>query len=60
MRVGANLRFLGFLDVGASYYLEYITLGAGVDLKIFEAFLELKTKQNFSDVGANAMVKVKF
>ncbi|MDT8297851.1 MAG: hypothetical protein RQ801_06100, partial [Spirochaetaceae bacterium] len=60
MRVGANLRFLGFLDVGAGYYLEYITWGAGVDLKIFEAFLELKTKQNLSDVGANAVMKVKF
>jgi hypothetical protein len=60
MRVGANLRFFKFLDVGASYYREYFTLGAGVDIKFFEAFVEVKTKQNFSDVGANAMLKIKF
>lgn len=60
MRVGANLRFFNFLDVGASYYREYITLGLGVDIAFFEAFIEVKTKQNFSDVGANAMLKIKF
>ena len=60
MRLGANVRFLGFLDVGASYYLEYITLGAGVDFKFIETFLEVKAKQNFEDVGANMMVKMKF
>ena len=60
MRLGANLRFFKFLDVGASYYREYISLGVGVDIKYFEAFVEVKTKQNFSDVGANAMLKIKF
>ena len=60
MRVGANLRFFNFLDVGASYYREYITLGLGVDIAFFEAFVEVKTKQNFSDIGANAMLKIKF
>ena len=60
MRVGANVRFLGFLDVGASYYMEYITLGAGIDISFFEFFVEAKAKHNFEDVGANAMLKVKF
>lgn len=60
MRVGANFRFFKFLDIGASYYREYFTLGLGVDIKFFELFVEVKTLQDFSNVGANALVKIKF
>ncbi len=60
MRVGANLRFFNFLDVGSSYYMEYISLGVGVDIKFLEAYVEVKTKHDFSDVGGSAMLKVKF
>ena len=60
MRVGANLRFFNFLDVGTSYYMEYISLGVGVDIKFLEAYVEVKTKQNFSDVGGSALLKIKF
>lgn len=60
MRIGANLQFLGFLNLGASYYMEYLTLGVGLDIAIFELFLEVKAKHDFSDVGANALLKVKF
>jgi len=60
MRVGANLRFFNFLDVGTSYYMEYISLGVGVDIKFLEAYIEVKTKHDFSDVGGSALLKVKF
>lgn len=60
MRVGANVRFLNFLDVGASYYMEYITVGLGLDIYFIELFLEARTKHNFSDVGADLMLKFKF
>jgi len=60
MRVGANLRFFNFLDVGTSYYMEYISLGVGVDIKFLEAYVEVKTKQDFSDVGGSALLKIKF
>lgn len=60
MRVGANFRFFKFLDLGASYYREYFTLGLGVDIKFFELFVEVKTLQDFSNVGANALLKFKF
>ena len=60
LRAGASLRILGILDLAAGWYQEYITVGAGVDAGFIQAFLELKTKQNFSDVGADAMIKLSF
>jgi len=60
MRVGANLRFFNFLDVGSSYYMEYISLGVGVDIRFLEAYVEVKTKHDFSDVGGSALLKIKF
>ncbi len=60
MRVGANIRFFNFLDVGTSYYMEYITLGVGLDFNFLELFVEARTRHDFSDVGANAMIKISF
>ncbi len=60
IRAGANLRFWGFFDIGLNYYMEYITLGVGLDIAFFEIFAEVRMKHNFEDIGVNGMLRLKF
>ncbi|MBI9104631.1 MAG: hypothetical protein JEY99_19600 [Spirochaetales bacterium] len=59
LRLGANLHLLIF-DFGAQYYNEYLTLGAGFDLAIFQVYLEATTNQAISDLGGSVLVKLHF
>lgn len=60
MRVGVDIAFLEFLSVGINYYMEYITLGIGLDISFLDFSIEIKTRQDFDDIGLNAMVKLRF
>ncbi|OQX29403.1 MAG: hypothetical protein B0D92_03970 [Spirochaeta sp. LUC14_002_19_P3] len=60
MRIGANMEFWGFLNLGANWYMEYITFGIGLDIAVFELFIDFKVKQDFTEIGTEVMFKIKF
>lgn len=60
MRFGAELELLSFINAKAMYYREFFTIGAGVDLLFFEVFGEFMFNQEFTEIGASALVKLHF
>ena len=60
LRVGGNVKFFNIIDLSASYYMDYFAFGLGFDLYLLELYGEVKTHNDFSNIGANIMIKIKF
>jgi len=66
-RLGANVQFLGMLDVGFQYYNNFYSFGTGIDIMFFQVYAEFVVDDEWmfgqadaTQIGANLLIKFHF